>query len=81
MSFLSNTKNKVQFIKFFFNWLIVNRRKTLSMLRTTNLYLSTERSFERLLFSDISLVDNLISTQEETGFRLIVHAKHSSHYC
>ena len=45
------------------------------MLKTTNLYLSTEGSYQRLLLSDISLADKLISTHEEADFRLIVHAK------
>ena len=44
-------------------------------LKTTNLYLSTEGSCQRLLLSDISLADKLISTHGEAYFRLIVHAK------
>ena len=72
---LLDTESKSPLIKFFFNWLIINRRKKLSMLKTTNLYLSTEGSCQRLLLSDISLADKLISTNGEADFRLIVHAK------
>ena len=61
--------------KSFFGWFIVDRRKILRMLKTKNLYLSTEGSCQRLLLSDISLVGNLISTHEEAGFRLVVHEK------
>ena len=74
-TFLHDNETKSWLIKIFFNCLIVNRIKVLNILTTTNLYLTTERSCQRLsLSADINLVDNLLSTHEETDFRLIVHA-------
>ena len=76
-AFLHEHENKSQLIKLFFNWLINNKRKTLNSLRTTSLYLSTEGYCQRLSISDLSSINDLMSTQEEADFRLVVLAKHA----
>ena len=75
--FLHENKNKSQLIEIFFKWLIDNRRKVLNTLKTTNLYLSAEGSCQRLSISDVSSIENLISTHEEADFRLMAHVKHA----
>ena len=74
---LHENENKSKLIKLFFYWLIDNRRKTSNSLRTTSLYLSTEGYYQQLSISDLSSIDSLMSTHEETDFRLMVLAKHA----
>ena len=73
-SFFSNGENKTQLIKMTFDYIKVHRKKCLDILKSNTIIMSGDEYCEKVILSEVTQLDDLVSDQEEADTKVVLHA-------